>query len=80
VVLSFYRWVAPPVDEEIYQNPSKFGPKSIKIHPKWVQNPSQIGKNVILYDFGGLGAQGRRKDENPGLKGFQSGPILGAIF
>jgi len=80
VVLSFYRWVAPPVDQEIYQNPSKIGPKSIKIHPKWVQNPSKIGKNVILYDFGGLGAQGRRKDENPGLKGLQSGPILGAIF
>jgi hypothetical protein len=36
VVLSFYRWVAPPADEEIYPNPSKLGSKSIKIHPKWV--------------------------------------------
>ena len=25
VVLSFYRWVAPPADEEIYPNPWKFG-------------------------------------------------------
>ena len=79
VVLSFYRWVAPPVDKEIYKNPSNICAKSIKIHPKWVQHLSQINKNLILYDLGGLGAQGRRKDENPGLKGFLSEPRFGAI-
>ena len=42
------------------------------------QNP--FSKNVILYDFGDLGAQGLRKDENPGLKGFHFALILGAIF
>ena len=80
VVLLFRRWIAPQVDQKsgkmhpkLIQNLPKFFKNWSKIHPKsqnWSKIHAKSIKNIILCDFGGRGAQGRRKDKNPGEKDY----------